>query len=111
MDINKLTIGEIKEIEKIIKGTYTSEDNPWKVGQKYFIRTVTMHLTGELVSITKQELELKDAAWIADSGRFHKAIADIKNCSEVEPFINNVIIGRGSIVDATTINAVITEVK
>ncbi len=84
---------------------------PWEIGKKYFIRTVTMHLTGELVHVSRQELVIKDAAWIADSGRFNEAIKDITKCKEVEPFVSNVIVGRGSIIDATTISNIITTVK
>ena len=87
------------------------ETGPWILGKKYFIRTVTMHLTGELTFVGPQELVLLDAAWIADSGRFNEAIRDISKCREVEPFARPVIIGRGSIVDATEISHVITEVK
>ena len=110
MDLNEMTIGQIKEISMLF---HESKDDtgPWEIGKKYFIRTVTMHITGELVSISKQELILKDAAWIADSGRFNRALEDINNCDEVEPFINPVIIGRGSIVDATIIANIITSVK
>ena len=84
---------------------------PWEIGKKYFIRTVTMHLTGELVSVSAKELVLKDAAWIADSGRFNKFVKDVSTASEVEPFLNPVIIGRGSIVDATAISNIILSVK
>ena len=87
------------------------EYNPWEIGRKYFIRTVTMHLTGELIAVGPQELVLKNAAWIADSGRFNEALRDIKKCNEVEPFLRPVIIGRGAIIDATEIDEVITEVK
>ena len=84
---------------------------PWEIGKKYFIRTVTMHLTGELVDIGPKELVLKDGAWVADSGRFNEALSDITKCKEVEPFKSNVIVGRGSIIDATTISHIITSVK
>ena len=112
MDINELTIGQAKELSKMFSGSCGKPDNgPWEVGKKYFIRTVTMHLTGELVSVSSHELVLKDAAWIADSGRFNEALKDINNADEVEPFLNNAIVGRGSIVDATVISHIITEVK
>lgn len=84
---------------------------PWEIGKKYFIRTVTMHLTGELIHVSRQELVIKDAAWIADSGRFNETLKDINKASEVEPFQNNVIVGRGSIIDATAIANIITGVK
>ena len=71
----------------------------WKVGQAYFIRTVTMYFTGRLIQITPQELVLEEAAWIADTGRFSDAMKS-GSFSEVEPFSGKVIVGRGSIVDA-----------
>jgi hypothetical protein len=77
---------------------------PWKIGEKYFIRTVTMTLTGLLVNVWAQELELDQACWIADSGRFHKALkGDWDSSAEFEPFPGEVIVGRGSIVDAALI--------
>jgi hypothetical protein len=93
------------------KNQIKKENSSWEIGKKYFIRTVTMHLTGELIAIGDKELTLKDAAWIADSGRFNEALKDINRCKEVEPFQDIVIVGRGSIVDATPINSVIIEVK
>ena len=84
---------------------------PWILGKNYFIRTVTMHLTGRLTFVGPQELVLEDAAWIADSGRFNEAIKNPDNCSEVEPFVRPVIVGRGAIVDATEITHVVTKVK
>ena len=108
---------ELKDLCKVIEalegGKSEPKDGigPWVIGRKYFIRTVTMHLTGELISVGPQELVLKDAAWIADSGRFHEAIRDPRKCTEVEPFAQNVIVGRGSIIDATEIPHIITEVR
>lgn len=78
---------------------------PWKIGQAYFIRTVTHHYTGRLVAVHPLELVLADAAWIADDGRFMQAVAD-GAFNEVEPFpaAAEVIIGRGSVVDATPVS-------
>jgi hypothetical protein len=71
----------------------------WTLGQSYLIRTVTFTWTGRLVLVTDQELVLEDAAWIADTGRYHKATT-IESLSEIEPRDGQVIIGRGSVVDA-----------
>ena len=76
------------------------EINFWQVGQAYFIRTVTMHSVGKLVSIDDKELVLSHASWVADSGRFHNALRD-GTLDEVEPFVTNVLINRNSIIDAT----------
>ena len=61
------------------------------VGEKFFFRTVTYHLTGRVKKVIGSILELENAAWIADSGRFMNAIKEGK-LNEVEPvgraFIN-----------------------
>lgn len=54
------------------------------VGGKYYFRTVTYHLTGEVKKIVGRFAYLKNAAWIADSGRFMGAIKD-GTLNEVEP--------------------------
>ena len=51
-----------------------SSEIPFEVGKKYFIRTVTYHLTGEVEAIKGNFLVLKNGAWIADSGRFNEMI-------------------------------------
>jgi hypothetical protein len=68
------------------------------VGGKWFIRTVTFHLVGKVVRRAGAFLVLKDASWVADSGRFMQAI---KNgvLSEVEP-LGDAIVNLASIVDA-----------
>lgn len=78
----------------------------WQVGRKYFIRTVTHHHTGELVAITDQEIVLKHAAWIADDGRLTEALAT-GDFNEVEMFPSgNVLIGRGSLIDAVELSTI-----
>jgi hypothetical protein len=61
-----------------------------------------MNLIGVLVNVYDGELELSRASWIADSGRFSDAIKK-GTLDEIEPFNfdENVIVGRGSIIDAT----------
>lgn len=77
----------------------TSPGSPWIIGQAYLIRTVTNYWTGRIVSVGHQELVIEDAAWIADTGRFNQA--DSKGTlSEVEPVQGQIIIGRGSVIDA-----------
>lgn len=78
----------------------------WDVGKKYFIRTVTHHHAGTLVAIGPQEIVLKDAAWIADDGRLTDALKS-GEYNEVELFPRgNVLIGRGSIIDAVAVSSV-----
>lgn len=54
------------------------------VGEKFFFRTVTYHLTGRVKKVIGSILELENASWIADSGRFMQAIKK-GELKEVEP--------------------------
>ena len=54
------------------------------VGEKFFFRTLTYHLTGKVKKVIGSILELEDAAWIADYGRFMQCIKD-GVLNEVEP--------------------------
>jgi hypothetical protein len=67
------------------------------VGQKLFIRTVTYHLVGKVEKIIGHFFQLKDASWIADSGRFMQAIKD-GNLDEVEP-VGDAFVNINSITD------------
>ena len=109
MDLDKLTIGEAKQLASMFPKC--AQDWPWVIGKNYLIRTVTMIQTGRLVAVTQQELVLEDAAWIADTGRFADALRTGK-FNEVEPFPDgHVIVGRGAIVDAIQISVTPREQK
>lgn len=84
----------------------------WKIGANYFIRTVTHHLAGRLVSVEQQELVLDNASWIADDGRFTQALLTC-NFDEVELFPprEQVIVGRSSLIDAVEIPSLPTSQK
>lgn len=69
-------------------------------GEKVFIRTVTHHYTGRLVSSDRRWLRLSDAAWIADDGRFADCLAN-GTPIEVEPFPDEVFIGVGAVLDVS----------
>ncbi len=71
--------GDLKEEEKIDILEYND-----LIGKKLFMRTVTYHLVGEVKKIVGKFLELKNASWVADSGRFMNAIKD-GTLKEVEP--------------------------
>lgn len=103
MNIEDLTLKQIREIASRTSGAVTADNSAWEIGANYLIRTVTMADTGRLVAVTAQELVLEDAAWIADTGRFSQAVEKAE-FGEVEPFPNGrVIIGRGAIIDAVKI--------
>ena len=55
------------------------------IGKSFFFRTVTYHLIGKVKNILNGTfLQLENASWVADSGRFTQAIKD-GTLSEVEP--------------------------
>ena len=111
MNIDTLTIKDARKIAGLFHTQNQSNDDHWKIGEKYFLRTVTHHHTGVLVKVTPQELVLDHAAWIADDGRLTQAL-ETGSFSEVEMFPSgHVIIGRGSLVDAVRINTLPTSQK
>ena len=69
-----------------------------KIGDKVFIRCITFHYVGEIVDKDPIHIQLKNASWVADSGRFYNALAD-GTLSEVEPYPHGVTIMTQSIVD------------
>ncbi len=75
----------------------------YQIGKGYLVRTVTYAQTGRLVAITDTELVFDNAAWIADTGRFANAVADV-NFSEIEPFPGLVLVNRGAISDVCEID-------
>jgi len=77
---------ELIKLLDIEENTQTQKIVPFKIGQKYFIRTVTYHLIGEVECILGQFLIFKKGtvSWVADSGRFMQAIND-GLLKEVEP--------------------------
>lgn len=112
MNIEQLTIGEARQIAAIFQTHAGASDTHWRIGSNYFIRTVTHHHTGKLVSVNEHEIVLENAAWIADDGRFTEALASCKfNEVEMFPAGSKVIIGRGSLIDAVEIDSIPTSQK
>jgi len=80
-------------------------DQPFEAGKCYLIRTVTHYVAGTIVCVGKSEIVMRDAAWIADTGRFSDALR-LASFNEIEPYPegSTPIVGRGSIIDAVRIN-------
>lgn len=109
MNIDTLTIKEVKHIQSLLKGSDAKSESPYQVGQSYLIRTVTLYYTGKIKRVTPKEIILEDAAWIADTGRFSDALkTGVLN--EIEP-MGEVIIGRGAVVDAARWNHALPQEK
>lgn len=83
----------------------SNEEHPYKLNENYFIRTVTFHYTGKLVTVFENELVLENACWIPDDGRFADALKT-GSFNEVEPYPieEPIIIGRGALIDAQVFN-------
>ena len=97
----------IKDLKEIIgtngKRESSSNETFLEIGENYLIRTVTMIYSGKIKDIKGNEIILEQAAWIADTGRFAD---NLKSCefSEVEPYVNDVIIFKTSFLDVTKIS-------
>jgi hypothetical protein len=101
-----MTTEQITALATLLGGEQTkpaTEGSVWEVGKTYYLQTVTWAYTGTLVAVTDNELLLKQAALIGDTGPFHKALKS-EEFEEVEPLVNDLVIGRYSIVSATQIN-------
>ena len=98
MDLDNITIGELKQLKNIIG----CENKTWplEVGKNYFLRTISIYYTGCLKAITDDILTLSKAAWIADTGRFYDFLKT-GSANEVEPFVDDVHIPIGSICEVT----------
>jgi hypothetical protein len=88
------------EISKLLNGESCITDFPEPVGEKVFIRTVTLYYTGQIKKICGQFITLEKAAWIPDTGRFNDFLKTGK-ANEVEPFEDDVHIPIGSLIDIT----------
>lgn len=103
MDINKLTIGEAREIAALVGAASKSPeaeaaDIPFHAGESILIRTVTMTLLGRVRTIGADFIVLDDGGWVADTGRFSEALLR-GDVGEYEKAPSWIVVGRGSIVD------------
>ncbi|MCF6304389.1 MAG: hypothetical protein L3J33_03345 [Rhodobacteraceae bacterium] len=112
MNIDEMTLNQLKQIQTLFGGSVPpSEGHPWQIGKTYLIRTVTMIDVGILTAVFPNELVIEKAGWIADTGRFSEALKT-GDFSEVEPFPDGpIIIGRGSLIDATVIDPITLVLK
>lgn len=114
-DIKELTLDQVKQVVSTYGHLFAQAAAPscasqpacrpagstlLKVGQAYLIRTVTLHYTGRITAISESEVELEDAAWIADTGVFSTCLKT-GELGEVEPFVGKVLVSRAAMVDAT----------
>ena len=92
---------QVKTVNVKFQPSIPPNCHPWKVGNYYLVRTVTMIVIGKLQAVGNQELVFTEAGWCADTSRFHQALKT-GTISEMEPAASPddpVIVGRGAIVD------------
>lgn len=83
INLDDLTLGQLKEIKNI--SGQESAEYPFKIGEAYLFRTVTHIEVGRVKRIVGQFVELEEASWIADTGRYHDCL--VKGVfDEVEPY-------------------------
>ena len=90
---------KLKLIEAIMGSGSSSNELPYEVGQKVFIRTVTHHLVGRISAIRGKFLILEEAAWVADDGIFNECINQGK-LDEVEPINVPITTNTDSFIDS-----------
>lgn len=84
---------------------YTDGIHPYKLGEAYFMRSVTHHYTGRLKAIYEDVMVFDTCAWIADDGRFADAMAS-GEFTEVEPYPidKEIVINKNVILDMHAIS-------
>ena len=73
--------------------------SPLTIGASVLIRSVTNYYTGQIVALERDMIVLRDAAWIAETGRFADALRT-GTLGEVEPYPDGLVcVGRGAVID------------
>lgn len=109
MNINDLTVGQLKEInsmfnlsqekqELVVGSAESMQTIPVEVGKAYLFRTVTHIEVGKVKSVDGVFITLENASWIADTGRYHDCL--VKGVfSEVEPYPLTTTINSASLIN------------
>jgi hypothetical protein len=100
MNIEDMTLKQIKEIQSIALGTPTASTTHPLIGKNVIVRTVTMIYTGRLDHVTPQDYVLLDCSWIPETDRYMQFVEN-GSVRECEPFPGDlpVYINRGSLLD------------
>lgn len=96
-DISDL-VAEVKLLRTRAVEPTPPAQSPIRLGNTVFIRTVTNCYVGRITLVDDEEIVLDNAAWVADTGRFHVALRD-GVLNEIEPYVGPVSVSRGSLVD------------
>ena len=99
MDIENLTIKQVRELIALLGVGSSGKSHSFEIGKAYLVRTVTYATLGKLVGVTDTDLMFDQASWVADTGRFGRALAT-GALHEVEFAGDGVLVERGALVDA-----------
>lgn len=83
IEISDETFERIKD-QLLAEEVQSLSDLDELIGKKLYLRSVTYHMLGEVIGRNGMILQLKNASWIADSGRFMQCIKK-GELKEVEP--------------------------
>lgn len=99
MKLDDLTIGEARELSRMFSTpTGPVTQLACYCGKAVVIRTVTHYYTGRVLSVDGFGIQLGNAAWIPDTGRWWNFLTSGK-ASEVEPYPGPVMVSLAAIVD------------
>lgn len=100
MNIEELTLKQIKEIQALTTGVTAPSTTHPLVGRNVIVRTVTMIYTGRLDHVTQQDYVLLDCSWIPETDRYMNFVENgaVREC---EPYPSDlpVFINRGALLD------------
>lgn len=104
MNINDMTLGEIKELMALFAGSSNAIETPYTPGSAWLWRSVTNYTVGTVDRVVGTSIVLQPGAcWVADTGKFHEFLRDGWSAAkEVEPYPEDVvtIVEKEGIVDA-----------
>lgn len=101
-ELTKLLLTKVMDIPTKREEPSLARESDFVIGKTYLIRTVTMIQVGRIKKISDRFITLEDASWVADTKRFYNVLkGGFSKEAEIEPFINDAIVGLGAIIDAT----------
>lgn len=95
-----MQINDLIELAKILDNDNISNksDLPFKIGEAYLFRTVTHIEVGRVKSICGLFVEIEEASWIANTGRYHDCL--LKGVfNEIEPYPLTSTINSASLIN------------
>lgn len=123
IDIESLTLRELRSLKATLAAldgvtpSAPATDDAWDhaslpIGSILCVETVLSWIVGELVAVNRQQITLKQASWISQSGRYSEFAAG-KPAVEVEPIppATPVAIERSSVILSRRQNALELELK